>query len=89
MLKTIFLFLGYINKHTIFDEFNLLEKRVNERNGKIIFLIARNERSNISTKLDFINYDNYKVYYTNNLMPKGELIYHLMKILYLLMIKIF
>jgi len=61
-----------------FDGFNNLVKKVNELDGKIIFLTARNSTSSAWTKRQFeiigINYDNFNVHYTNNSITKGNYI---------------
>lgn len=71
----------YINKpkHTDFDGFKQLVDNVNKLGGKIVFLTARHEKYTKDTKLDFeqigLNYDDFKVYYTNNEMSKGDFIF--------------
>jgi len=67
-------------KHTDFDGFKQLVENVNKLGGKIIFLTARHEKYIKDTKLDFqqigLNYDDFRVYYTNNEMSKGEFIFN-------------
>jgi hypothetical protein len=66
--------------HTDYDGFISLVNRVNNLNGKLVFLTARHEKYIAETKKDFeqigLNYDDFKVYYTNNEISKGEYIYN-------------
>lgn len=70
----------YINspKHTDFDGFMNMSEKIKNTNGELIFLTARNETSTKLTIKQFndigLNYDNYKVHYTNNKISKGEYI---------------
>lgn len=64
--------------HTDIDGFNRLTRKLEETSGKLIFLTARNIKSNETTKKDlssiFINPYQYSIHYTNNVISKGEYI---------------
>uniref|UniRef100_A0A6C0ITH1 FCP1 homology domain-containing protein n=1 Tax=viral metagenome TaxID=1070528 RepID=A0A6C0ITH1_9ZZZZ len=70
----------YEPTHTDLDGFIELTKRINELKGKLIFLTARKKEDESYTRNNFksigLNYDDYKVYYTNNKISKGEYIYN-------------
>jgi hypothetical protein len=69
-----------INKplHTDFDGFINIKNRLNELDGNLIFLTARNSSSLSFTKKDFnnigLNYDEYEIHYTDNKISKGQYI---------------
>ncbi len=65
--------------HTDPDGFAQFETKVKESSGTICFLTARNKQSENFTKKNFkqigLNYENYQVYYTNNIKHKGQYIH--------------
>lgn len=75
-------YLIYINKnkpfHTDYNGFIDMNNKIKELNGKIIFLTARNKRSEIVTRKHFedigLNYNDYEIHYTDNRIPKGDYI---------------
>jgi hypothetical protein len=72
----------YINihppTHTDSEGFDKLIKKIENMSSQLIFLTARQKTTETYTKKDFkaigIDYDKYPVYYTDNLVTKGEYI---------------
>lgn len=64
--------------HTDSAGFNRLVERAKTSNSVIMFLTARHFMTEKSTRMDFasigINYDLFKVHYTNNEISKGDYI---------------
>lgn len=64
--------------HTDSKGFDQMYKTVLEQNGKIIFLTARNEKSEKKTRKDLesvgLKYNCFEVHYTNNAVTKGDYI---------------
>jgi hypothetical protein len=72
-------FTSYNNpSHTDLTGFNRLVERAKNSNSVIMFLTARNCKWEQTTKMEFasigIDYDSFKVHYTNNAMSKGDYI---------------
>jgi hypothetical protein len=65
-------------KHTDYDGFVNMLKKINETNGKLIFLTARNLESDNLTKKHLkqigISPDEFEIHYTSNKITKGEYI---------------
>ncbi len=65
-------------KHTDFDGFIKMVNRIKNLGGNLVFLTARNESSIKITTKQFgqigLNYNDYRVYYTNNEITKGRYI---------------
>lgn len=64
--------------HTDLAGFNRLVERANKSKSVVMFLTARHCNGEPTTKKEFasigIDYDSFKVHYTNNAMSKGEYI---------------
>lgn len=64
--------------HTDLEGFYNMIEKINKVNGNIVFLTARHKTSDIFTRkqLDIINinYNEFEIHYTGNLIPKGEYI---------------
>lgn len=74
-------------KHTDFDGFMSMIETIKSTNNNFLFLTARtndekNNNKNIRQKFDNIglNYDDFNVHYTNNLMSKGYYIKNNIKV---------
>lgn len=72
----------YINTYnpepTDKEGFDLFLQKIRDSNSKLLFLTARNQNSQQFTEKNFkaigLEYHDYDIYYTNNIMTKGEYI---------------
>lgn len=64
--------------HTDSNGFLAMCDKIKNSSGQLIFLTARDAKSEIATRKNFqsvgLNYDDFSIYYTNNLIPKGQFI---------------
>ncbi len=64
--------------HTDSDGFFDMCDKIKKSSGQLVFLTARDFKSEIATRKNFqsvgLNYDDFQVYYTNNSILKGQFI---------------